>query len=106
MIWLYVKFWTGNDFPSEYRRLCTIVFWLPVLQMRNLMNSYSQFFVYYFVSSLKEFGDFYHIGSCNFVILDLDVEFLIYWSQYMEVPCNLKLNVLQFWKNFFILSFL
>ena len=106
MIWLYVKFWTGNDFPSEYRRLCAIVFWLPVLQMRNLMNSYSQFFVYYFVSSLKEFRDFYHIGSCNFVILDLDVEFLIYWSQYMEVPCNLKINVLQFWKNFFLLSFL
>ena len=40
LIWLYVKFCTGNDFPSEYRRLCTVVFWLPVPQMRNLMNSW------------------------------------------------------------------
>ena len=38
-------------------------------------------------SSLEEFQDFCHIGSCNFVTLDLDVEFLIYWSQYMEAPC-------------------
>lgn len=84
MIWLYVKFWTWNHFPSEYWRLCTIVFCLPVLQMRNLMDSWFPVLCILFCFFFGKFGDFYP-GSCNFVILDLDVEFLIYLNTWRSL---------------------
>lgn len=102
MIWLYVKFFTGNNLPSEFWRLCTTVFWLPVLQRRNLMNSWFSVLCILFCFF---FGRIWGFLSHRFLQLCDSRSWCGISHLLVSIhggPLHLKMNVLQFWKkNFF-----